>query len=156
MSFREVMAHVATPVAIVTSTDDTQPVGTTVSAFMSLSMTPPMVVVALDKTSETLRVIETSRTFGLSVLSSAQHAIALTLATKGGAGKFDGVSWTSCDGNPRIDGAAGWIACAADTLVDGGDHVMVLGNVIAAEHETADPLTYHGRAFGTHSAVSPV
>ena len=47
--FREVMAGVATPVSVVTAISDGRPHGTTVSAFASLSMDPPMVLVALDR-----------------------------------------------------------------------------------------------------------
>lgn len=154
--FKDVMAHVATPVAVVTSTEEGQPVGTTVSAFMSLSMSPPMILTALDKNSDTLASIETSQFFGLNVLSSGQHALALNFAKKGGPGKFAGVQWEMSHSSPRIVGAAGWIACGVDSFVEGGDHVIVLGNVVAAEHRPDDPLTYHGRVFGTHSALRAV
>jgi flavin reductase (DIM6/NTAB) family NADH-FMN oxidoreductase RutF len=40
-------------------------------------------------------------------------------------------------------------------LVDGGDHVVVLGTVLAADTVAGPPLTYHGRAFGTHAALEP-
>ncbi|UGT65226.1 flavin reductase family protein [Nocardia asteroides] len=150
------MASVAAPVAVVTSADGALPVGTTVSAFTSLSMTPPMVMVALDRGSETLRHIVESTMFGLNVLGVEQQDIALAFARKGGTGKFDGIGWSRDHDLPRLHGCAGWIACRSERVVDGGDHVIVLGEVVAAEHRDCDPLTYHRRTFGTHSAFTTV
>ncbi|QYA99825.1 flavin reductase family protein (plasmid) [Rhodococcus sp. USK10] len=155
-TFKDVMAHVATPVAVVTSMDGGLPFGTTVSAFTSLSMTPPMVLVSLDRGSETLELITASKKFGLNVLGRDQQGTALKFAKKGGIGKFQGVRWDLDHELPRIAGAAGWIACHVAQLVEGGDHVVVLGNVVAAENNYSDPLTYHRRVFGTHSALESV
>ncbi|OUS82745.1 flavin reductase [Rhodococcus sp. NCIMB 12038] len=147
------MAHVATPVAIVSSVDGGLPVGTTVSAFTSLSMTPPMVLVSLDKGSETLELVAASGRFGLNILASDQTSTALKFAKKGGVGKFNGVRWDLDHEVPRITGVAGWVACTVEQIVEGGDHMIVLGNIVAAEHVHGEPLTYHGRVFGTHSAI---
>lgn len=150
------MAHVATPVAVVTSVHDGAPAGTTISAFASLSMSPPMILISLDKGSETLELITRSQTFGLNILASDQHGTALAFAKKGGVGKFSGIRWDIDGEIPRIAGAAGWVACRVDRFVEGGDHVIVLGNVVTAEHDHRAPLVYHRRAFGTHSALEAV
>jgi flavin reductase (DIM6/NTAB) family NADH-FMN oxidoreductase RutF len=71
--FREVMAGVATPVTVVTAMSDGLPHGTTVSAFASLSMNPPMVLVSLDRGSELLSLIQESRRFGVSVLGTPEE-----------------------------------------------------------------------------------
>lgn len=155
-AFKDVMAHVATPVAVVTSMGDGLPFGTTVSAFTSLSMTPPMVLVSLDKGSETLELITSSEKFGLNVLGRDQQDTALRFAKKGGVEKFRDVQWDIDHELPHIGGAAGWIACHVEQFVEGGDHVVVLGNVIAAENNCCDPLTYYRRMFGTHAALESV
>jgi flavin reductase (DIM6/NTAB) family NADH-FMN oxidoreductase RutF len=149
--FREVMAGVATPVSVVTAISGGLPHGTTVSAFASLSMNPPMVLVALDQGSELLTRIRECGRFGVNVLGSTQSALALGFARKGGTGKFDGVHWELHDDLPRLRGAPGWLACEVTSLVDGGDHVVALGTVVAAETLDGRPLTYHGRVFGTHA-----
>ncbi|WP_174187272.1 flavin reductase family protein [Nocardia barduliensis] len=150
------MASVAAPVAIVTSMNGASPAGTTVSAFTSLSMTPPMVLVALDKGSDTLTHIIDSRAFALNVLAVEQQDIALAFAKKGGTDKFADVVWHWDRDLPRLPGSAGWIACRSERFVDGGDHVIVLGEVVAAEHRDCDPLTYRRRTFGTHSSFTTV
>jgi flavin reductase (DIM6/NTAB) family NADH-FMN oxidoreductase RutF len=152
-AFREVMAGVATPVSVVTSIVNGEPHGTTVSAFVSLSMAPPMVLVALDRGSDLLALVRTSGRFGVNVLGSTQSALALTFARKGGVGKFSGVHWGIADGLPRLTRAPGWLACDVAGLVDGGDHVIALGTVVAAETLDGRPLTYHARVFGTHVSL---
>ncbi|MCP2256010.1 NADH-FMN oxidoreductase RutF, flavin reductase (DIM6/NTAB) family [Prauserella aidingensis] len=152
-AFREVMAGVCTPVSVVTAMADGRPHGTTVSAFASQSMEPPMVLVSLDRSSELLATVRESGRVGLNVLSSGQSTLALKFARKGGADKFADVGWDVEGGVPRLPGAGGFLACDVTTFVEGGDHVVVLGLVRAADTIPGPPLTYHGRVFGTHTAL---
>ena len=91
-AFRTAMGSVCTPVSVVTTMADGLPYGTTVSAFASLSMDPPMVLVALDLGSDLLALVRQTGHFGLNILSSSQSALALNFARKGRAGKFAGAS----------------------------------------------------------------
>lgn len=151
--FREVMAGVCTPVSVVTAlTSEGRPHGTTVSAFASLSMTPPMVMVSLDRGSDLLAHVRETGRFGLNVLDSRQSAVALRFASKG-ADKFAGVEWETHTGVPRVLGSGGFLGCTVADLVGGGDHIIVLGTVVAAELVPGRPLTYHDRVFGTHAAL---
>lgn len=147
---KDVMAAVATPVSVVTTTAEGQPFGTTVSAFNSLSMEPPMVLVSLARTSETLQMLTRTKTFGVNILGSDQASTATNFARKGGPEKFGDTPWNLAHGVPRLERAPGWICCVVANLVDGGDHVIVLGHVIAAESIGGGPLVYHCRRFGTH------
>lgn len=150
--FRHAMAHLCAPVTIITAMDDRRPHGTTVSAVMSLSVEPLLVAVALAQTSDTLALIETSRRFGVNVLASHQHPIALRFATKG-EDKFAEVGWQPSGEVPRIDETAVWLSCELESLLPGGDHTIVVGRVHTADTNTdAEPLTYHRRSFGTHAA----
>jgi flavin reductase (DIM6/NTAB) family NADH-FMN oxidoreductase RutF len=151
-AFRAVMATVCTPVSVVTAMAGDRPHGSTVSAFASLSLNPPMVLVSLDLSSDLLRHIRDSGAFGLNILHDGQAALAASFARKGDD-KFDGVSWVLQAGVPRLDGCSGWLGCTVDRLVDGGDHVVAFGRVIDAGQEAASPLTYHQRQFGTHQAL---
>ena len=88
--FRAVMAGVATPVSVVTTLTDGHPHGTTVSAFASLSMSPPMVLVSLDRGLGAARPARASGSvFGVNVLGSEQAPLALAFARKG-PDKFTG------------------------------------------------------------------
>jgi flavin reductase (DIM6/NTAB) family NADH-FMN oxidoreductase RutF len=153
-SFKDVMACVATPVSIVTAmAQGGAPCGATVSAFASLSITPVMVMVSLDRKSRTLDIIRESGRFGLNVLSVGQADLAISFASKSGIDKFYGTSWCVDHGVPRIARTSAWIASRVADLVDGGDHVIVLGRVDIAEAENSErkaPLVYYRRSFGTY------
>lgn len=147
--FRTVMANVASPVSVVTTADSSGVHGTTVSAFMSLSMNPPLIAVALDNSSTLLSHLAVGRSFGVNVLDAQQHGLAARFARKG-RHKFLDVAWRFSAGQPRLDAAHGWLACSVDRLVDGGDHTLVVGLVTEAEAAFGSPLTYYHRTFGTH------
>lgn len=131
---------------------DGVPHGTTVSAFASLSMVPPMVLVALDRSSDLLALLRRTGGFGVNVLGATQSALALAFARKG-PDKFTDVGWEAANGLPWLSGAPGWLACEVALLVEGGDHVVAFGAVVAADTTDGPPLTYHARAFGTHAAL---
>jgi len=152
MDFKESMARVSSAVAVVTTMTHAGPHGTTVSAFMSLSVSPPMIVVSLDSASELLSRIRVISRFGVNVLSHDQVDVARAFARKGSE-KFAGVRWVRDRGLPRLDGVASWLSCSAARLVKGGDHILVLGVVEAAEVADGLPLTYQARSFGTHAPL---
>src|SRR3954454_18605438 len=117
-AFRQALGAVCAPVAVVTSFHDDRPHGTTVSAFCSLSLQPPLVLVALDRGSGLLRMIRRARRFGINVLAHGQEALATRFARKG-ADTFDDVRWELDTDLPRLDDTASWIACRLHELVDG-------------------------------------
>jgi flavin reductase (DIM6/NTAB) family NADH-FMN oxidoreductase RutF len=153
-SFREVMARVCSPVAVVTTIAEDRPHGTTVSAFSSLSVGPPMVVVSLAKSSDLLRLIGLSGRFGVNVLGEDHLPVARIFARKGQA-KFASINWTIDDGLPRLPFALGWLSCDVTEMFEGGDHVVLLGLVKVADNQNGRPLTYYMREFGTHGAFDP-
>jgi flavin reductase (DIM6/NTAB) family NADH-FMN oxidoreductase RutF len=153
IDFKESMARVSSTVVVVTTMTQDGPHGTTVSAFMSLSVRPPMVVVSLDRASELLARIRVASRFGVNVLSRDQADIARAFAVKGSE-KFAGLRWAPDRGLPRLHGTASWLSCTAARLVEGGDHILVLGVVEAAEVTDGFPLTYHARSFGTHAPLA--
>ena len=150
------MPSVPTPVCVITTVVETRPRGATVSSFASLSLHPPMVLVALGLRSDVLGCVRSAGRFALNVLSSDQQQAAEAFArhSDGGFDKFDGVEWVLDHGLPRLGGVVAWLACEVDELLEGGDHCIVTGQVIDADHTLLPPLTYHRRRYGTHSALA--
>src|SRR5438876_8181319 len=122
--FRETFSSVPTPVSIVTALRDGVPHGTTVSSFCSLSAEPPLVLVALDRGSNTLAVLDETRRFGVNVLAADQDGAARACASKG-EGKFAGIEWHAENGLPRLAGTTSWLECDVEDELEGGDHVIV-------------------------------
>ena len=146
-SFAETFSNVPQAVTVVTTKNgDDSAHGTTVSAFCSLSVDPPLMLVALDRNSDLLDLLRKTRRFGVNLLSADQQEVGLTCAKKG-VDKLKAVSWDDEDGLPRIKGAAAWLECDVQQLLPGGDHVIVVGLVTACETAEREPLIYHRRRF---------
>ena len=129
-----------------------RPYGTTVSAFTSLSMDPPMVLVSLQRRSLLLAQLQLGAVSGVNVLGAAQADLARRFA-RSGPDDFGDVAWLAEHGAVRLLGSPGWLASRVVQLVEGGDHVIVLGAVLTATAADGAPLTYHARSFGTHAAT---
>lgn len=148
--FRDLMAAVCAPVAVVTVRDDEGVHGATVSSLASLSLQPALLSIALDRNSSLLARILATGKFGVNVLSAAQDDLAMVFARKG-PDRFGDVHWSIADGMPRLDGAAGWAACELHQTVEAGDHFLLIGQVLTASSMMHPPLVYAHRTFGTHS-----
>ena len=150
--FREVMGRFATGVTVVTATGPEGPVGMTANAITSLSLNPLLLLVCFDQGARTLRVVRETETFGVNVLAEGQAELAALFASKAPeAEKFAGVPHDLRDGVPVLRAAHAWIGCTLNELLPGGDHVIGIGAVTAAEAGEGDPLVWHGGRYGRFS-----
>lgn len=150
LEFRRVMGQYPTGVSVITSADENgYPVaGMTAGTFTSVSLDPPLVAFLPAKTSKSWPLIEATGRFCINVLSDTQTALSKSFSSSGGD-KFAGVSWhLSQNGLPIIDDVIAWIECELHSVVDAGDHVIVLGQVTNMKHHTeGNPLVFHGGKF---------
>lgn len=143
--FRTVLRNWASGVALVTTSDGSMRVGLTVSAFASLSLDPPLVLVCVDRRSRSLPIVERAGCFAVNILAADQSQLAQRFATKGIANKFATALWRqACTGAPVLDAAAAWLDCTLNTIYAGGDHLIVVGRVVATHVNSAAcaPLLY--------------
>ena len=142
--FRRVLGHFPTGVTIVTTSDgQARPTGLTVSAFSSVSLEPPLILVCVDHTSETYPALLESGRFAVNVLTTEQQAFSRRFASKR-LDKFDEVPYSLGHlGLPLIDGALAHIECATVTTYNGGDHTIFLGRVEHAAIGKGEPLLYY-------------
>jgi len=146
--FREVLGHFATGVTVVTATEDGEPVGFTCQAFTSLSLDPPLVLIAPGKTSTSWPRIAQAGEFCVNILSDHQEALSRDFAVSGGD-KFTGVGWRpGGNGAPILDGALAWIECRFLRAHDAGDHEIVLGLVVDMGVNKGRPLVFYRGGFG--------
>lgn len=152
--FREVMGRFATGVTVVTAAGPRGPVGMTANAVASLSLDPLLLLVCFDNRARTLPVVRETRHFGVNVLGSGQEALARAFASKmPEAEKFAGVPHDLRDGIPLIRGSHAWVGCRLERLVPGGDHVIGIAAVTAAEAGDGEPLVWYRGAYGGFSAA---
>jgi flavin reductase (DIM6/NTAB) family NADH-FMN oxidoreductase RutF/DNA-binding FadR family transcriptional regulator len=147
--FRNIVGHFATGVTVITALHDGQPFGTTASAFTSLSLEPPMVLVCLNKTSSTETAVAASRRFAVNILGEDQADEAMRFATKTGDEKFKGVAVVDGQwGEPLLGEALAILECRVVEQVTGGTHSVFLAEVDRASARTGTPLAYFRGQFG--------
>lgn len=155
--FRAALARWASGVAIVTAAAGDRIHGMTVSAFASVSLEPPLVLVCADKTSHTLEVLEAGRVFAVNVLAAGQQTLSSRFASKKDEHRrFEGVAWRrGATGAPLVEGALASLDCRVVAAHDAGDHVIYVGQVEAAEVRRGEPLVYHAGAYRELAALGP-
>lgn len=140
---RAVLGMFCTGIAVVTSSEDSGPIGFTCQSLSSLSLDPPLLTINPARTSTTWPRVRQVGTFAVNVLAHEQTAISNGFA-RSGTDKFRDVGWTPGQfGNPLIDGALAWAECRLWAEYDGGDHTIVVAEVLAMEGNLgARPLLY--------------
>lgn len=144
---RDAMAAIPAAVTVITSwSSDGQPVGATLSAVTSLSLEPALMLACFDRRSDTLKAIRASRRFMIHVLAHGQQDLAYAFSRKGPL-KFDGVAWErGLLDLPQISGSAVTIACRTSKITAGGDHSIVIGEIVGLETDMQrDPIVYAQR-----------
>jgi 3-hydroxy-9,10-secoandrosta-1,3,5(10)-triene-9,17-dione monooxygenase reductase component len=142
--FRKAMGSFAAGVTVVTVCHDGRLVGTTVSAFSSVSMDPPLVMVCLKRDSRTLAALNEAKAFCVNILASDQGDLAHRFAKSGADDRFalTAVEAGVC-GAPLLAGATAIVECELHAAHDGGDHEILVGRVLrVVTDETKTPLVY--------------
>jgi flavin reductase (DIM6/NTAB) family NADH-FMN oxidoreductase RutF len=132
--FRQVMGCFATGVTVVTTQHEEEPGGLTVNAFCSVSLNPPLVLICVDLTSQTLPLIHESKIFAVNMLRDDQEAISRCFATQSEQpfNRFGEVSYhTVATGAPVLDHVLAFIDARVIAEYPGGDHTIFLGQVEA-------------------------
>jgi flavin reductase (DIM6/NTAB) family NADH-FMN oxidoreductase RutF len=144
-SFKESLGRFASGVTVVTVEADGTKHGMTASSFASVSLDPPRVLVCLDKSSRTRALLSDS--FAVNILSADQEEISRAFAHKGDR-PFELLPHeTGANGAPLIHGALAWIECSTSSIVDGGDHDIIVGDVTECTSADGQPLIYYARAY---------
>lgn len=151
---RAAASHFPTGVAIVSTLDERgEPVGCTISSFLSVSLEPPIVAVSLAQSTSTLAHLVANRQFGISVLSSSQGGVAEVFASRevDHAERFAGIRWRHGQtGVPVLDNGLSTIECDIHDIVPAGDHYLVLGRVVSLfASGWGSPLVHHQGTLST-------
>jgi flavin reductase (DIM6/NTAB) family NADH-FMN oxidoreductase RutF len=146
--FRAVAGNWATGVAVVTTIDAARrPFGLTANSVTSLSLSPQQYLVCVDRRATSLPALLESRLFCLNFLAEDQEAVARVFASKQ-PDKFDGVAWRRLPtGLPVIEGALAQIGCDVVAVHEGGDHLIVVGQVNHLGLGSGQPLLWFRSAF---------
>jgi 3-hydroxy-9,10-secoandrosta-1,3,5(10)-triene-9,17-dione monooxygenase reductase component len=153
--FRDALGHFPTGVTVVTASTPTGPVGMTLQSFMSLSLDPPLVLLAVDRKSTTWPRVAENEKLVINILAEHQGEIARQFA-RSGTDKFAGVGLqrSVSTQHPVLEDAVAWFDCEIVETHEGGDHVIAVCLVTdfavpGPEVDLADPLIFHRSRFPT-------
>ncbi len=150
-AFRSALRKFASGVTIVTVAAGDELHGMTASAFASVSLAPPLVLVCLDKMSRTLTLLRDTGVFSVNVLGAGQEEVSAAFAQRG-LKPFASIPHRRGDnGTPVLDDAIAVLECTTYRVFEAGDHEVVLGEVSAAQALRGEPLVYYE---GTYRSLS--
>jgi len=151
-TFRATLGSFATGVSVMTTVVGARPHGMTANALASVSLDPPLVLVCVDRGAVMAGQVEASGVFALNFLArdqehlSAHFANDARMATED---EFAGIAYdAAATGSPVLEGVIGWVDCRVWSIVDGGDHLVVVGEVQALDIAEGDPLLYFRAGYG--------
>ena len=150
-AFRDIMANFAASVTVVTSYWDERHHGLTVSAFTSVSLDPPLVLICIDHASHSIEALQAAGGFTVNMLREGTADVALRFASKD-PDKFRDLPVRA----PRYEGAGlclpshsfACLECRTVESAEAGDHTIFIGQVEhAARYDPGRPLLYWQRDF---------
>ena len=153
--YKDTLRKFATGVTLVTVASGGQFHGMTASSFASLSLDPPLILVCLEKGSRTRAMVVASKSFAINILDATQEGIAKAFSTSGPKSFQDIAHRPGRNGSPLLEDAIAWIQCDVRNTVDGGDHDIVIGEVVECSNAEGPPLLYFDRHYRSLSSSPP-
>jgi flavin reductase (DIM6/NTAB) family NADH-FMN oxidoreductase RutF len=146
IALRRILGMFATGVTVITTREGDAVHGMTANAFMSVSLEPPLVLVAIDRRTALHDLLHEGRRYGVSVLRETQRALSERYGTSANAGmpepRFEVIRDT-----PLVEGALAHFVASVTRCYWGGDHSLFLGQVEYARYSDGTPLLFHGGRY---------
>lgn len=154
-TFRDISGTFATGVTIITSIDkDSNPIGMTANSFTSLSLSPSLVLFNIDKNASLYNDFMETDCFAVNILAADQAYLSKQFSKKG-IDRFAGVDYEGITtGAPVLKDVIGYFDCHVKDRLDGGDHVIMIGEVKGGQARAGNPLVfYRGKYIPYESAL---
>ena len=144
---RQILGHFATGVTVVTTDGEAGGHGMTANAFASLSLTPPLVMVAVDRRAAMLEFLTKNRCFAVNILRADQEELSRRFA-KSGPKEFSDLKVTTfVTGSPILVDAIAHLDCRVRDILPGGDHEIFVGEILAGDYLGGEPLLYFAGGY---------
>jgi flavin reductase len=150
--FRDVVGSFATGVNVITTQGEDHAYGMTASAFSSVSLDPPLILVCIGSSATGSEMVRRNGVFAVNILKAEQEPLSRYFASKDrprGRDAFRGIPHRDgASGSPILEGAAGYLDCAVAAVHEAGDHLIFIGEVLELGADPdADPLLFHGGKY---------
>ncbi|MGW7543661.1 flavin reductase family protein [Streptomyces sp. NPDC054770] len=157
-TFRRVLGHYPTGVAVITAMTPEGPVGMAVGTFTSISLDPPLVGFFPDRNSSTWARIRTAGAFCANILGEDHEAVCRVFASRD-VDRFAAVDWVpGPTGSPVLTDAIAWADCRLADDHPVGDHDLVVGHVtglaLRPGEQAQRPLVFHRGRYGTSTTAT--
>jgi len=142
-TFRRLLGRFASGIAIITARDGDRDVGMTVSAFCSVSLSPPLVLVCVDSKASMHDLLLRHPKLGISIIGAEHEALSRRFADKNEARRFDGVPFTRGENSVMLlDDATAQLECQLVSHHPAGDHTIFIAEVERGSMGQAEPLLH--------------
>lgn len=144
--FRAALSRFPSGITVVTSRDESGDLhGITVSAFCSVSLTPPLILVCIEKTTGSHLALRDSGVFVVNILAAGEDELSERFSLPA-PDKFDGIKFRiGSGGAPVLEDSLVALECRLKNAYDGGDHTIFVGQVENVSIKDGSPLIYfHG------------
>lgn len=144
--YRQVLGHFPTGVTVITAMTDEGPAGMAIGSFTSLSLDPALVLFSATKTSASWDKLRGAGKFCVNILADDQEDVSRVFGSKS-EDKFSEIGWKhSGNGAPLINGVLAYIDCDLYSVLDGGDHDIIIGAVtdLDVKHEGGALVFFRG------------
>ncbi|MFT4191356.1 MAG: flavin reductase family protein [Comamonas sp.] len=144
-AFRNVLGNFATGVTVITAQAGGCKVGVTANSFNSVSLDPPLILWSISKKSGSFPVFEKADYFAVNILASDQIKVSNRFARPSSTeDKFSEIEVEEGEGGCLlVPGASASFHCRKHSVLEGGDHWIVLGQVVAFRESGREPLLFH-------------
>ena len=144
-TFRSVLGRFASGITVLTARDDSEnDYGMTVSAFCSVSLVPPLVLVCVDRVASMHDMLLRASHFAVNILAAHQEALSRRFSGPDEHKRFDGVGYERGQrGAALLDDALAHLECRLVAHHGAGDHTIVIGEVESATPFADRPLLYY-------------
>ncbi len=150
---RRILGMFATGVTVASTKLDEETWGMTANAVTSLSLDPPLVILCVQRDSVSRDKFQQAGCFALNILSAEQQDISDRFAFKGPKDFSDLDTTTAETGAPILKDTLGWVDCKVKEILAGGDHDIFIGEIVAGELNSGEPLLYFS---GKYRDVAPL
>ena len=145
---RRILGRFATGVTVVTTRGEGASHGMTANAVASLSLDPPLVLVAVDRGAQMHAQLTACRCFVVNVLSEEQEQLSRRFATRGPK-EFGDLNVTVGEtGAPILADSLAWVDCRLTDVLSGGDHDIFVGQIVAGDARDGRPLLFFAGKYG--------
>lgn len=147
-TFRRLLSRFASGIAIITARDGDRDVGMTVSAFCSVSLSPPLVLVCVDRQASMHALLLCHPKLGISIVATEHEAHSRRFADRNETRRFEGLAFTRGESDVMLlDDAMAHLECQLVSHCDAGDHTIFIAQVERGAMREGRPLLYYGGRY---------